>query len=225
LLRKEKNMHEYEFKMFDKIGRLFRPILITEKIDGTNAQILVEDREVAEEQAPELPWIYVDDYAVLAGSRKRYLSEDADNFEFYQWVKSHAPALTYLGIGRHFGEWWGSGIQRGYGLSKGERKLSLFNVMRYSLDPLLYSPVWEIGVEVVPLLYAGDWKLGHVDMALKTLEVTGSIAAPGYMNPEGIVIFHTSNNSLLKVTLKNDGHKEGWIPPIYEKIDKLNRRE
>jgi len=32
----------------------------------------------------------------------------------------------------------------------------------------------------------------------------GSIAAPGFMQPEGIVIYHTSGNVLFKKTFEND---------------------
>jgi hypothetical protein len=204
---------DFEFQKWGSISRLFRPILITEKIDGTNAQIYVADREEAEaddyergyEGIPELPWIFVDDFALLAGSRKRYLDSKSDNFGFHQWVSDNAGALVYLGPGRHFGEWWGKGIQRGY--DKKDRTFSLFNVFRYSLDPSLYKPIWNVGVEVVPLLYAGDWGLDHIQMTMKTLEVTGSIASPGYYNPEGIVIFHTHGKVLFKTTLDGDQHK------------------
>lgn len=213
---------EYEFKKWAKMARFFRPILITEKIDGTNAQVLVEDRELAEadseervrEGAPELPWIYQDDYALLAGSRKRYLSEGNDNYGFYNWVSDNAGALCYLGPGRHYGEWWGKSIQRGY--DKSERTLSLFNVMRYTLDPSLYKPIWDVGVEVVPLLYAGPNHNKSIQDALLKLTEGGSQAAPGYDKPEGIVIFHTAGNNLFKVTLDNDQHKGGFGSPIME---------
>ncbi len=33
----------------------------------------------------------------------------------------------------YFGEWWGSGVQRGYGLQKGDKRFSLFNVSRWAL--------------------------------------------------------------------------------------------
>jgi len=36
------------------------------------------------------------------------------------------------------------------------------------------------------------------------LSLSGSIASPGYMNPEGIVIFHTKGNVGFKKTFEND---------------------
>ena len=41
----------------------------------------------------------------------------------------HRLSMTFLVPGRHFGEWWGSGIQRGYGLD--EKTFSLFNAYRW----------------------------------------------------------------------------------------------
>lgn len=35
----------------------------------------------------------------------------------------------------------------------------------------------------------------------------GSVASLGFMNPEGIVIFHTAGNVAFKKTFGNDGHK------------------
>jgi hypothetical protein len=39
---------------------------------------------------------------------------------------------------------------------------------------------------------------------LSLLEDTGSFAAQGFMNPEGIVIYHTAANMMFKKTIKND---------------------
>jgi hypothetical protein len=40
--------------------------------------------------------------------------------------------------------------------------------------------------------------------ALAALEEKGSVAAPGFMKPEGIVIFHTAANLYFKKTLEKD---------------------
>src|SRR5271166_6384544 len=103
-----------EFKEFPKIARLNRECIISEKIDGTNAQIIIsEDGEIA------------------AASRSCIITTERDNYGFALWVKEHADELFALGPGNHFGEWWGSGINRGYGLEKGQKKFSLFNVERW----------------------------------------------------------------------------------------------
>ena len=108
----------FEFQEFPKLARLSREVIITEKIDGTNAQIYIDDAQ-----------------NIMAGSRTRWISPEADNFGFAAWARAHRDELLTLGPGRHFGEWWGVGIQRGYGLS--ERRFSLFNTQRWALHGLL----------------------------------------------------------------------------------------
>lgn len=198
---------DYQFEKWGSISRFFRPILITEKIDGTNAQVNIIPKEliVNDPDAEKIEFIWgeseLGEFGILAGSRKRYVTPQKDNYGFAQWVSDNADELTLLGPGRHYGEWWGQKIQRNYGLK--ERRFSLFNVMRYSLDPSILPSCCN----VVPLLYAGEFGLNHIDMVIKTLEVTGSLAAPGFMRPEGIVIFHTHGKNLYKVTLEGDKHK------------------
>src|SRR5437762_12956973 len=103
-----------EFREFPKMARLSRECILTEKIDGTNGQIFITD-------AGEF----------LVGSRSRWLTKETDNFGFHKWATEHREDLMKLGPGRHFGEWWGAGIQRGYGLQKGEKRFSLFNCQRW----------------------------------------------------------------------------------------------
>jgi hypothetical protein len=43
------------------------------------------------------------------------------------------------------------------------------------------------------------------EQMLTRLNNGGSQAAPGFMNPEGIVVFHTAGNVGFKMTLDNDG--------------------
>lgn len=168
---------------FPKVPRLNREVLITEKIDGTNAQVFI----------PE------DGSTVLAGSRTRWITPDADNFGFAAWVHDNRDELLKLGPGRHFGEWWGSGIQRTYGLSKGERRFSLFNVARWGDDAARPACC-----HVVPLIWQGNFVTSAVDAAIEGLRQNGSRAAPGFMKAEGIIVFHTAANSGFKVTLEKD---------------------
>lgn len=174
------------FEEFQKIPRLKRNCVITEKIDGTNAQIHITDEG-----------------EILTGSRSRYITGADDNFGFAKWAESHKDQLICLGPGRHYGEWWGSGIQRGYGLTKGEKRFSLFNVGRWSLDEL--PPC----VGLVPKLYEGPFSSGIVDSCLEMLRIAGSVAAPGFMKPEGIVVYHAAARSLFKVTLEKDEEPKG----------------
>jgi hypothetical protein len=174
-----------EFVPFPKIARLNREVVITEKIDGTNAQVHVSE-----------------DGTVRAGSRTRWITPDDDNFGFAHWVAAHAHQLRELGPGSHFGEWWGAGIQRRYGLD--HKRFSLFNVHRWSDDA-----VRPKCCHVVPLLYQGLGIETAAANAIVRLHNEGSLAAPGFMKPEGIVVFHTASSQLFKVTLEKDEKPKG----------------
>jgi hypothetical protein len=193
------------FKAFPKIPRLNREIIITEKIDGTNAQVVVWDEnkidpnDISKPYGPppqEIPWLWKGgNLWVAAGSRTRWVHPSEDNYGFANWVWVHADDLANLGHGVHYGEWWGHKIQRGYGLS--ERRFSLFNTSRWaSIRPGC--------CHVVPVLYQGPFSKAAVDFIVGHLEGTGSIAAPGFMKPEGVVVYHTAANSLFKVTIEGD---------------------
>lgn len=177
-----------EFTGFPKIARLSREIVITEKIDGTNGQIFIgEDGEF------------------LVGSRKQWITPQNDNHGFARWATAHKDELMEgLGFGRHFGEWWGSGIQRGYGLPKGEKRFSLFNVKRWSDDSIRPECC-----HVVPILYTGEFEIFNVGLCITQLKALGSQAAPGFMKPEGIIIYHTAANMMFKKTIENDEKGKG----------------
>lgn len=172
-----------EFQPFDKIPRLKRTVVVTEKIDGTNAQIYIDG-----------------DGDMHIGSRNRWLTgagKQEDNFGFWAWCQENKEQLLTLGHGRHYGEWWGRGIQRGYG--KQDRSFSLFNVARWQeqAPPACCS--------VVPVLYRGAWDELALHSLMADLKI-GSKAAPGFTNPEGVVIWHSQSRQLYKVTF-DDAHK------------------
>lgn len=171
-----------EFTPFPKIARLNRECTITEKIDGTNAQVHITE-----------------DGTVLAGSRTRWITSQADNFGFAKWVEANADDLRKLGPGSHFGEWWGSGIQRGYGLQKGEKRFSLFNVVRWADDA-----VRPACCSVVPTLYQGPFDTIETHACVEILRELGSRAAPGFMKPEGVIVWHDAARQLFKVTIEKD---------------------
>lgn len=167
-----------DFVEFPKIARLSREVIVTEKLDGTNAQIFIGD-----------------DGSIRAGSRNRWLTAADDNFGFARWVEEHSDDLRLLGPGRHFGEWWGSGIQRRYGLT--EKRFSLFNVSRWADE----RPAC---CHVVPILYRGNFDTAAVEGCIDHLRSHGSVAAPGFMNPEGVIVFHVAANIGFKKTLHKD---------------------
>lgn len=169
-----------EFIEFAKMPRLSREIIITEKIDGTNAQICITEEG-----------------ELFAGSRTRWITPEDDNFGFAAWCEANKAELLMLGVGRHFGEWWGQGIQRKYGMS--EKRFSLFNVIRWG-DPELRPKCCH----VVPVLFRGMFSGTDIEQTLCTLRAVGSAAAPGFMKPEGIVVFHTAANMGFKKTIEKD---------------------
>lgn len=172
-----------DFKEFPKIARLSREIIVTEKIDGTNAQVVVGA-----------------DGSIRAGSRNRWVTPDDDNYGFARWVLENADELRTLGEGRHFGEWWGSGIQRRYGLS--EKRFSLFNVSRWGAE----RPAC---CHVVPVLWRGLFCTEAVEITLDSLRDFGSEAAPGFMKPEGVIVYHVAGNIGFKKTLEGDEEPKG----------------
>lgn len=179
-------MSEIEFQPWPKIARLNRDITVTEKIDGTNAAILI-----------------LEDGTVAAQSRKRLITPEDDNFGFARWVADSAGILTdTLGVGRHFGEWWGAGIQRKYGLD--HKRFSLFNTSKWSDDA-----VRPACCHVVPVLYTGIFRTDHVFDALMQLSAMGSSAAPEFRNPEGVIVYHHAANLYFKKTLHKDEEWKG----------------
>jgi hypothetical protein len=182
------------FNEFPKISRYSRDVIITEKIDGTNAQIYV-------------PGPVDDGYGeVFAGSRTRWIEPGNDNFGFAAWVQKNKDDLLQLGPGFHFGEWWGSGIQRGYGLK--EKRFSLFNVHRWGPDGK-DEAMRPACCQVVPVLWRGNFSDLCIEEIVENLRITGSMASPGFRPPEGVVVYHTAGNVLFKKTLEKDDQPKG----------------
>jgi hypothetical protein len=151
---------------------------ITEKIDGTNACVVVTE-----------------DGRVGAQSRTRIVTPESDNYGFARWVAENEEELKKLGRGHHYGEWAGPGIQRGY---NGDRKrFFLFNTHR----PASSLPTC---VAVVPILYNAvtDNVTMSVEECIATLEERGSKAFPGYDKPEGVIVYQHSARLTTKAFTK-----------------------
>lgn len=217
-----------KFEEFGKIYRFLRPMIATEKIDGTNASVWIWTREEFPQDElvnPSNQIFPVDtengSFVLMAGSRTRFVGIGNDNHGWAGWVKQNAKELAQLGPGRHFGEWWGAGIQRKYGLK--EKRFSLFNVNRWQdthgTNDAFQDRVTAKGIApkccyVAPILNVIETGLYRihtmavgVNEALAGLATNGSKAAPGFMDPEGIVLFHTASGDTYKITLGDDGHK------------------
>jgi hypothetical protein len=189
------------FQPFPKLTRFSHDWTVTEKIDGTNAQILIGRPE--EGYTPDDTLLWIDPatgHGVWAGSRNRLLTVGkGDNHGFAGFVQERAAEIVEkLGEGRHFGEWYGQGIgPRGYGVNP--KRFALFNAGRWTGQPL------PDRFDVVPILYQGY--LGSTDVfetCLLGLKEAGSAIAPGFMNPEGIVMYHGPSRTSFKKTFDYD---------------------
>lgn len=200
-----------EFIPFPKMARLSREAIITEKLDGTNASIYIGD-----------------DGSFLTGSRTRWITPEDDNFGFAKWAQANKSDLLTLGPGLHFGEWWGSSIQRNYGLK--ERRFSLFNALRWCAcgsepqqiprgDPRLVKmqSVAPACCYIVPILYRGPFTTEACEIALAGLVANGSRAVPGFMQPEGIVAFHIAGGVGFKKTTDRDGEPKSRAGQVSKK--------
>jgi len=190
---------EIEFVEFPKMPRLSREIIVTEKIDGTNAQVHIlplDGYKVA-----GAVW-QGDGVAIFAGSRSRWITPEADNFGFAAWALANREELLQLGAGSHFGEWWGAGIQRRY--NQTAKRFSLFNVARWGESR-------PSCCDVVPVLYTGDFCTVEIENALESLRINGSVAAPGFMKPEGVVVYHAAGRVGFKKTIEKDEVPKGMV--------------
>lgn len=186
-----------DFRGFPKIPRLNREIVITEKIDGTNAQIyLFHDVDGAGYESKYL--------TMRVASRNRWITPDDDNAGFARWAFENEAELTKLGEGQHFGEWWGRGIQRGYDLN--EKRFSLFNSHRW-----VDETVRPKCCGVVPQLYVGPLNTDSIAVTVNELREFGSVAAPGFNRPEGVIIYHTASKQMYKVTCQDDEKHKGEL--------------
>lgn len=176
------------FEEFESITQLAKmTVSVTEKIHGTNAQVAISD----------------DGTRIKAGSRNRWLTVEDDNYGFARWVHENREALlAFLGPGRHYGEWYGSGIGPGYGMK--EKRFALFNAYRWKqvADKL------PARVDLVPILYAGPYSPEAIEETMAKLKAGGSVLVPGYMKPEGVVVFFSTFRTMLKKVF--DKEETGW---------------
>lgn len=182
---------KFEFQAWPKTMRQYREIVVSEKLDGSNAAIQ-----------------FSDDGDIAAQSRKRLIKPGDDNFAFAHWAYGNKEKLfDLLGPGIHFGEWYGRSIQRTYGLD--HKRFALFNIAKWGEE--FAEPVkFDDGtlLTVPPVLYRGVYSDEEIRDALKRLHDFGSVAVPDFMNPEGLVIFHTQTRLCTKYTLDdNDDSK------------------
>ena len=172
-----------EFKPWPKIKR-DNPfnVTITEKIDGTNACIIIEDGDIVGVQ-----------------SRKRLITPEDDNFGFAAWVYTHYKDLLKLGHGYHYGEWAGPGIQKNpHNLE--EKTFFLFNTFRWNDD----NPNRPECCSVVPVLFAG--RMEH-DTVIGLLEELFESDGLTKNTSEGVIVYYHLFRQYSKHTIKSPNGK------------------
>jgi hypothetical protein len=171
-----------EFKAWPSIPRAepFR-VTVTEKIDGTNACVIIKDGSIVGVQ-----------------SRKRLITPEEDNYGFAAWVESNTNDLLNLGEGYHYGEWAGPGIQKNpHGLL--EKRFFLFNTFRWNDQ----NPNRPKCCSVVPILFDGVLEPDTVKNILRGLK---ELSNENY-DPEGVVVYYHATRSYTKHTIKNPNGK------------------
>jgi len=173
------------FLEFPKIPRLNREVVVSEKLDGTNASVYITEAGT-----------------IHAASKSKWIDEADDNHGFAKWVAEHAQELMALGPGYHRGEWHGSGINKNRNRLP-DKRWALFNTTRWTTDtppPACCS--------VVPILYRGPFDTTILNGLLSTMREQGSRAYPGTPG-EGIIIFHTASTQFWKATTERDTEWKG----------------
>ncbi len=172
-------METVEFKAWPKIQRIgAENICITEKMNGTNACIIIQDGEIVGVQ-----------------SRRRIITPVDDNYGFACWVHNNEVELLGLGDGYHYGEWIGEGIQKNPHKAVGNH-FYLFNTARWNAD----NPNRPGCCLVVPVLFIGKYTPNIIEETMESLA-----EREGYA--EGVVVYYMATKTLYKSTFENSGGK------------------
>lgn len=181
----------FKFQKFPKIPRINGKCMITEKIDGTNAQI-----------------VFNENGDMIVGSKNRVITPNNDNFNFAEWAYTYKTFLfEFLGQGRWYGEWAGQGIQRNYGLD--HKRFYLFNPRGFTNNEEddskkhINNELYNIGLDVVPILYNKEYTFNCINDTMENLR--GHSKINNYHNPEGIII--QIGKSYFKNTFDNPNGK------------------
>lgn len=185
------------------IDKVLGSVLVTEKIDGTNACVVFDDNG-----------------GMFVQSRNRIITPATDNQGFARWAYHYQDDLFYvLGPGRHFGEWWGQKIGRTYNM--GHNVFSLFNTQRFvktdslgiSMETRAAETQIADQISSVPQLYYGPYGTPSMDVAIEELRTGSSRAATrygvDYTNPEGVCFYFREFDKVAKLVFANPG-KHKW---------------
>lgn len=192
-----------KWRSIEKLDKCSLPhgkIIITEKIDGTNAHILIGP-----------------DDTFKTFSRTREITPEDDNYGFAKWAYSRKETLIQVFSKegeevRIYGEWYGPGIAPKCAYNITEPRFALFSA------PLDRAGDFSIlhRVDIVPTLYTGEYSKDIVDKVMQTLQEHGSYISKGFMRPEGIVIHFLEQDERYKRTFVQESKP---LAPV-EKVKK-----
>ena len=206
--------------------------VISEKVDGTNG--LIEINEVFPVGEPK-------EIQIRFGSRNRYITFNNDNADFANFFRHYEARfkdvaadiiLKELEVSgetltecqeqyplRIYGEWFGSGIQRGYGLK--DKFFMPFST--FYAEKLIEYQVPNI---VKPnIMYTGKFNKLTADMCMNTLAIHGSGIIKDYKRPEGIVIHFPKYNFRLKQTFEGSKWEQSIPKAEHDKKPKLQKED
>lgn len=194
-------MSTTNYNSFPSIERLENIYcVISEKIDGTNGLIEINETNVR------------------FGSRNRYISFSDDNAGFANFFRHYEARFEDVAKDiitkepessdesyplRIYGEWFGCGIQRGYGL-----KDKFFMPFSFFYGEKLIE--YQVPNVITPnIMYTGKFSMEVVNTCMQQLKLNGSGVVKDYKQPEGIVIFFPKYNFRLKETFNGAKWKDG----------------
>ena len=204
-------MSTASYPSFSSIERLENIYcVISEKIDGTNGLIEIQNKANNSNTGSMI---------VKFGSRNRYISFSDDNAGFANFFRHYEKKFKNMAKEiiassynedsqtdeiptenyplRIYGEWFGKGIQRGYGLD--DKYFMPFS--SFYAEHMIKAGIPNI---MMPnIMYTGKFSLEVVDNCMNCL-TSGSFhnLITNYDNPEGIVIYFPKYNFRLKQTFE-----------------------
>ena len=164
----------HQFKRLRR-SALFRDVTISEKIDGTNAQVFV----VAEDRGRRQPG------RGLGGSLRKRTTSVSRRGSPIMLTSCASSAQDVISA-----EWYGRGIQRRYGLQ--DRRFALFNSCTDGPRSARRAAA------IVPVLTTRTMGADVVSECLETLRSGGSLARSGFHAPGGIVIYHHASGGMFR---------------------------
>lgn len=185
------------------LDKVLGSVMVTEKIDGTNACIVFDG-----------------DGEMFVQSRNRIITPAQDNAGFAVWAYRNQEELFHiLGQGRHYGEWWGQHIQRRYDMK--HNVFSVFNVNRFyktgpdgldSASTRAASTSLDGYVTAVPQVYYGEYGTEEMWDAIAPLRGGVSLAAAmqgvEFKDPEGVCFYFREFDKVAKLVFAHPGrHK------------------